>query len=96
MAQLSTIGKWQTSIKTQGEDTVIRYWSTDVVSFNDQIITLKTGGWKTATTKVRMNQVSRQFGLGYSVYQKDFCWYVATEDGVKEFTGETFQMERNS
>ena len=28
-----------------------------------------------------MNQASRQFNLGYNVYQKDFEWYVVTPDG---------------
>jgi hypothetical protein len=50
--------------------TQVWYHSTCVVEFDKDVIKLCTGGWRTATTKTRMNQASNQFGLGYSVYQK--------------------------
>lgn len=43
---------------------------TVVVSFNDRWITLRTGGWKTMMTKGRMNWVSRNFDLGFTVDSK--------------------------
>ena len=39
-------------------------------------VTLDSGGWRTVTTKRKMNQAARQFGLSYGVHQKDFTWYV--------------------
>ena len=39
-------------------------------------VILDSGGWRTPTTKLRMNQASRQFGLGFHVYQKNFDWFV--------------------
>lgn len=39
-------------------------------------IRLDTGGWKTHTTKRRMNQASTQYDLGYRVYQKAGAWFV--------------------
>ena len=33
-------------------------------------VTLATGGWKTATTKSRMNVLSKLYGLGFRVYAK--------------------------
>lgn len=39
-------------------------------------IILRTGGWRTATTKLRMNQAFNQFDLPYSVYQKKSDWFV--------------------
>ncbi len=56
--------------------TVVTYHGTDVVSFNEKEIILKTGGWKSVTTKLRMNQASNQYDLGYMVSQKDFSWFV--------------------
>ena len=53
-------------------------YSTKIVEWNhnrDSII-LNNGGWMTVTTKRRMNQVAEQFDLGFTVYQKDFEWYV--------------------
>ena len=53
-------------------------YSTKIVEWNhnrDSII-LNNGGWMTVTTKRRMNQVAEQFDLEFTVYQKDFEWYV--------------------
>jgi len=77
MASLMKVGSHKTSIRTIEGVTSIRYHDTDVVSFDDKTITLNTGGWKTNTTKTRMNQVSNQFELGYCVYQRKGIWYVA-------------------
>ena len=81
MARQDTVGKHATSITKHGENTYIRYWSTDVVTFDNDSVLLNNGGWYTSTTKTRMNQASRQFNLGFSVYQKDFDWYVVTPAG---------------
>lgn len=40
-------------------------------------ITLNTGGWRTRTTKDRMNQFSAQFcGNAFRVYQDKGVWFV--------------------
>ena len=81
MSKTQTLGKHKTTITKElgigSEDyMVVRYWNTDIVKFNNERIILNTGGWSTVTTKLRMNQASNQFGLGYNVYQKDFNWFV--------------------
>ena len=48
-------------------------------------IVLNTGGYFTATTKTRMNQASRQFNLGFLVFQEDFKWYVDVDGHTLEF-----------
>jgi hypothetical protein len=65
--------------------TNIQYHSTVVVRFNDLVSRLYTGGWKTLTTKTRMNQASHEFGLGFHVYQKNGKWYVNHEGKTLEF-----------
>lgn len=77
MSQTSRLGKTATSVRTENGWTIVRYHDTDVVSFNEKEIILRTGGWRTTTTKLRMNQASNQFGLGYQVWQKDFQWYIS-------------------
>lgn len=52
------------------------YHSTIIVKWNEDTIYLNHGGWMTATTKKKMNQISNQFNLGYQVYQKDFNWFI--------------------
>jgi hypothetical protein len=55
----------------------VYYHRTCIVSFNKTHIMLDTGGWWTVTTKLRMNQASNQFDLGFRVYQKEGVWYVS-------------------
>ena len=57
------------------------YTSTAIVSWDNDTITLRSGGWETVTTKRKMNQASHQFGLGFGVYQRNHVWYVDMPDG---------------
>ena len=70
------IGSHKTSVFTEDGITRIVYHNTAVVKFNNDEIILNSDGWNTVTTKTRMNQASSQFDLGFSVYQKDFEWFV--------------------
>jgi len=76
MAQTRQVGKTATTIAHDGKHNVLTYHSTQVVKWNEKEIVLNSGGWKTATTKLRMDQCSNQFNLGYQVSQKDFSWFV--------------------
>lgn len=76
MGQMQRIGKHATTVKVEQGVGRVTYHDTDVVVWNEKIVTLNTGGWRTATTKARMNQTSNQFGLGYQVYQEKGEWYI--------------------
>jgi hypothetical protein len=70
-----------TTIRHDADGTHVRYHSTDVVTIHpDGDVTLRTGGWRTATTRTRMNQAANQFALGFRVYQQDFDWFVRVAD----------------
>jgi hypothetical protein len=56
------------------------------------IITLDTGGWRTPTTKLRMNQAARAWGLGYHVYQADGAWYVDIDGVTYNYADEVFRF----
>lgn len=75
--------------------TQVSYHNTVVVDFDYSrgTIILNTGGWKTATTKLRMNQTSNQFGLGYQVYQKNHSWYVRYHGEVIPFDGDKLELK---
>jgi hypothetical protein len=82
MARQDTIGTHRTTVSTHevpdiGMVTTVRYHNTDVVVFDRDKVTLNSGGWRTRTTMLRMNQTARQHGLGFRVYQKDWAWFVA-------------------
>lgn len=56
----------------------INVWfhGTLILTFDQERIILTSGGYKTATTKRRMNQASEEFDLGFRVYQEGYRWYV--------------------
>lgn len=94
MRRHNQVGKHKTSVMvTNGMGTVV-YHRTPVVHWDAQKIVLDTGGWFTNTTKSRMNQASNQFGLGYTVWQKDRAWYVRYKDMVHSFSGDTLELTR--
>jgi len=80
MSQTRRLGTTATTVRRDGDATHVRYHQTDVVSFDDKTITLRTGGWKTATTKLRMNQAANQFKLHYGVHQEKGQWYITRWD----------------
>lgn len=93
-AQQSSVRGRATTITNDGGMITITYHSTPVVKFDDKKIILNTGGWKTVTTKTRMNQASNQFGLGYDVQQKSGTWLVHHNGKTHNFTGSTLTLSR--
>ena len=95
MAQLSQVGRVSTTIHTndQGQTQII-YHSTPVVTFNHKVIILNHGGWMTLTTKTRMNQTSKQFNLGFTVFQKDWNWFVDYAEKTIPFEARTLELAR--
>jgi hypothetical protein len=85
MPRMDKIGKGNTTISTAYGITSVVFHETPIVMFTNKYIQLDSGGWQTNTTKVRMNQASNQFDLGFYVYQEDYTWYV-------NFKGETFEF----
>ena len=69
------VGTHKTQVIRDGITTQVIYHVTPVVTFDTHNIVLNTGGWHTATTKLRMNQASRQYRLGYTVYVARSKWY---------------------
>jgi hypothetical protein len=51
----------------------VMYHNTEVVNLTNNVLTLRNGGWKTSTTKSRINQYA---GHLVGVYQKGGEWFV--------------------
>ena len=62
--------------RTTWDASGVTYVSTRIVSWDDDRVTLRDGGWRSATTKRKMCQAALQFGLGYVVSQRKGDWYV--------------------
>ena len=106
MTQQNKIGKVATTISTRTNDngtqeTTVRYHATDVFNLikdtrtGDATLTLKTGGWFTATTKTRINQACAVFGVPLRVFQERGYWFVRYDNAnVKPFKdGVAFAVE---
>lgn len=92
MSQTHTVRGTATTNTRIGDTVSVRYHGTEVFRLERQpdgskIITLRTNGWETATTKTRMNQALNENNLPWSVYQKSRKWYVWNRqtDQVLEF-----------
>jgi len=81
MARMDKLSNYCTTIAQCADLTCITYHSTQIVTFDRLNITLRTGGWDSLTTRRKMNQASRQFGLGFSVYRDKGESYVETPQG---------------
>lgn len=89
MAQTNTIGTHATIVRHFGNGNVaVNYHDTRVVLANGNTgaVRLDSGGWKTQTTKTRMNQFANQYGMKFRVFQLRGDWYVETPSGTIEFT----------
>lgn len=77
------IGTHKTSVYTDSHGTLCVKYHQTVIAKRDSNgkITLDSGGWKTATTKMRMNQALRVWGTEYYVCQIKHVWYVHVNKG---------------
>lgn len=85
MARQDRIGSHKTSVKRTPTLTEVVYHTTPVVQAYNKSVRLDSGGWRTNTTKTRMNQASRELGLGFNVSQKDYDWFVTHKGKKKPF-----------
>jgi hypothetical protein len=74
----------------------VQYAKTIIVKWNASEIILDTGGWKSVTTKRKMNQTANQFNLGFSIFQRKGTWYVQKDEWPQplEYVGDMFGMYR--
>ena len=87
MPRLDKIGKHATTVHGNGRETTVTYHETAVVVVNHNFstITLDSGGWRTTTTKARMNQTANYFDLDFNVRQINYIWYVEYNGRLYDF-----------
>jgi hypothetical protein len=84
--QMRKLSRYETKVVTSEYGGFVRYHQTEIVSWNATHIVLNSDGWRTVTTKRKMNQTSDEFDLGFSVYQHKHQWFVT-------FNGTTIPFE---
>lgn len=55
-----------------------RYHNTDIITIDkvSDTVILNSGGYRTLTTKKRMNEVMEDFGISVRVFQRKYDWFV--------------------
>lgn len=81
MPRMDKLSEYRTTISGDAGEMHVTYVRTKIVSWTADKVTLRSGGWRTVTTKRKMNQAAHQFGLGYRVFQHDGDWFVTRPDG---------------
>lgn len=78
MGQTRKVSKNNTTVRTVDGETIVTLYGTEIVKFNAKQITLNHGGYITATTANRMNQVANEFGLPFRVCRKAGTMFVSS------------------
>ena len=59
-------------------------------NYADKELTLFDGGWQSNTTKSRLNALCYEFATGFSIFQKNWDWFISDFQNVKkEFVDNT-------
>ena len=90
------IGKTATKVYADGTKFKVRYHNTEVfiLDLKNNTITLDTGGWFTVTTKRRMNEAARAFGIQLTVFQQSKKWYAVHAGVAHEFLENSITITR--
>lgn len=96
MPHMHKLSTYRTAWADNGDTGSVIYASTEIVSWRNGQITLRSGGWETVTTKRKMNQAASQFALGFDVFQRNHKWFVGLPSGeVVDFhDGMTFSARQ--
>jgi len=75
-------------IESENGNVYYYLWGTLIADVTADKITLRSRGYRSTTTKSRLNALLRLTGRNLSIYQKNFVWYV--HDGALCETCEFF------
>ena len=96
MAQTQIFRGVETTVIHSDDITLGIYRGTTVASKKGNSITLQTGGWKSRTTKLRMNQFANTFAQSrFGVYQKKGEWFLHLRSNGQTlpFVGDSITFE---
>lgn len=84
MACMNHIGTHRTAIIDNAGIVTVQYCNTIVFTLDrvNHRLTLNDGGYRTHTTKTRINQALTVYGLNIRVFQRNFEWFVSYMDGL--------------
>ena len=77
-----------TQVVTNQNVSTVYLHGNKIALVDDTSLTVFDGGWRSNTTKSRLNALINEFcnGVTDGVFQKDYLWYVRDNNEVKDFT----------
>ena len=97
MSRSDQVGSTHTVVGTDTDGyQYVQYHDTKVIRWNTNFIELRHGGYKTNTTKARINQAGVQYRLKVAVFCQNKQWFVDC-DGITlpwQDTDEVFHIQR--
>ena len=92
MGQTRHICKNNTKVTVNRSGTIsVTLYDTEIVRVTKKYITLNSGGYRTVTTKARMNQAANELNLGYRICQTDGKWVVMVNNNWQSTHYKTFR-----
>ena len=76
------------------ESVIFTLYNTKIVTVSRHSVVLNHGEYRTVTTKRRMNEISKELGLGYYVFASKGEWYVAYQGHDYPFLGKQVFLSR--
>lgn len=82
-------------IESENGKVSLYLWGTKIAQYDGENISLFSGGYRTHTTKSRINGVLRGFGCNWRIYQRNHVWLASHPSGLQEVAfvdGLTFKV----
>lgn len=76
-----------TEVVTNDNVSTVYLHGNKIALVDDTSLTIFDGGWRSTTTKSRLNALINEFCNGFTdgVFQKDFLWFIRDNNEVKDF-----------
>ena len=81
------MSKGNTVVINVGTKSFVYLHGNHIATVGSDFLQIFDGGWQSNTTKSRLNALCNEFANGIcdGVFQQNFCWFINTESGVKDF-----------
>lgn len=74
-----------TTVYNEDGVSVVRLHGNKIAEVGDTWLKLYDGGYRSNTTKSRLNAILSAHGNGERVYQKNYTWFISLNNEEKEF-----------
>ncbi len=85
ITQEKNFSRDNTTVLTENGVSTVMLHGNKIAEVGETWLKLYDGGWRTATTKARLNAILSAHGNGEYVFQKDYQWFIKLNGEVVPF-----------